>query len=418
VPRCSTPLSGATELLSPATRISDDLQLTNRYQVIVAGAGPGGLEAAIAAAGLGASVMVFDKKTKIGVPVRCGEFFPCKEEMLNLLPGSRDFAELFDIPSDAISNTCETLRIYSPRGKRWEFPFRAHVLDRERLESHLAEEASRLGAEFGLGRPAQVFKHGEQLSVGPTEREAAEADVIIAADGFPSSIASSAGLVGDRYTLQENVATNYQYVIDDLNIESDVTEMYMGTQIAPGGYGWIIPKSRTSANVGVGIRASFVGSIGGREYLDYFVHRYPLTRQKVGRGTVRRMITDVLPVDGAIPKTYAEKLLSVGDSAGMVMPTNGGGIPTAMISGRIAGEVAAFHVQKGEPLSTYEVRWKGALGSELCASTRMRRFADLFMSHDRLFDCTMKILRTDGIKKVVTCKISRGLNVLMKLLGY
>lgn len=392
--------------------------MTTRHQVIIAGAGPGGLEAAIAAARLGASALVFDKKTKIGVPVRCGEFFPSREEMLNLLPGSCDFAELFDIPSNAISNTCETLRIYSPRGKRWEFPFRAHVLDRVRLESHLAEQASRLGVEFRLGRAVRVFRHGEQLSVGPTEQEAAEADVIIAADGFPSAISSSGGLASDRFTLPENVAMNYQYLMDDLDIESSVTEMYTGTSIAPGGYGWIIPKSSTTANVGVGIRATFARSLRGRDYLDYFVHRYPLTRHKLGRGTVRTMIADVLPVDGAIPKTYSDRFLSVGDSAGMVMPTNGGGIPTAMISGRIAGEVAALHVQKGEPLSSYEVRWRKALGSELCASTRMRRFADLFMRHDRLFDCTMRILRTGGIKKVVTCKIPRGLNVLMKLLGY
>jgi len=392
--------------------------LITRHEVIVAGAGPAGLEAAIAAAKLDASVLVLDKRTSIGVPVRCGEFFPSKEEILNLLPGSSDFAELFDIPFNAITNTCETLRIYSPRGRHWEFPFRAHVLDRVRLESHLAEEASKLGAEFRLGRAVHVFKHGEQVSVGPTAPEAAEADVVIAADGFPSSIASSGGLVSDRYTLPENVATNYQYFIDDLDTEPDVTEMYMGCQIAPGGYGWIIPKSRTSANVGVGIRASFAGSLRGREYLNYFVHRYPLTRHKLGQGTIRTMIADVLPVDGAIPKTYAEKLLSVGDSAGMVMPTNGGGIPTAMISGRIAGEVAALHAKKGEPLSGYEVRWKRALGSELCASARMRRFADIFMRNDRLFDCTMRILRADGIKKVVTCKIPKGLNVLMNLLGY
>ena len=100
------------------------------------------------------------------------------------------------------------------------------------------------------------------------------------------------------------------------------------------------------------------------------------------------------------------------------MPTNGGGIPTAMVSGRIAGEVAALHVKKNAPLSTYEASWKEALGRELAASTRMRRFADVFMPHDMLYACTMRILGTEGIKKTVTCKIPARVSILMRLLGY
>lgn len=390
----------------------------SQVDVIIVGAGPAGLQAAIAAAGRGASVLVFDKKTMIGVPVRCGEFFPRKKEMLGLLPGSEDLAHLFEIPSDAISNTCERLRIYSPLGKCWEFPFEAYVLDRATLEQHLAEEARKLGAQFRLGRTVQLFHNSRQLKVGPTEPESVEAEVVIAADGFPSATASTAGLLSDRYKLRENAAINYQYLMEDLSIESDVTEMYTGTCIAPGGYAWIIPKSRTAANVGVGVRTPFMKVGKARDHLDHFVLRYPLTADKLRSGIIRTMITDVLPIDGAVSKTYSNRLLSVGDSAGMVMPTNGGGIPPAMVSGHIAGEVAALHVLRGEPLSNYEARWKKALGRELAASTRMRRLADAFMRHDRLLDCAMRILRTDGIKKVVTCKIPSGLDSVMKLLGY
>ena len=386
-------------------------------EIVIVGAGPAGLQAAIAAAERGASVLVFDKKQSIGVPVKCGEFFPRKEEMLDLLPRSEDFAHLFEMPTRAISNTCERLRIYSPRGKRWEFSFGAYVLDRISLEQHLAEQAGKLGVEFKLGHPVRIFRDGAKVKVGPVEYESFEAEVVIAADGFPSVTASSGGLADDQYTFPSNVATNYQYLMADLDIESDITEMYTGTCISPGGYGWIIPKSNTTANIGVGVRTGFKTSVKGREHLDYFVRKYPITAHKLARGTVLTMITDVLPVDGPLSKTHADKMLLVGDSAGLVMPTNGGGIPTAMISGRIAGEVAVLHLRKGDPLSDYERRWKIAFGRELYASTRMRRFADVFMPHDTLFDWAMKVLRTSGIKKVVTCKIPRGLDVLMRLLG-
>mgnify|MGYP002153769211 CR=1 FL=1 len=389
-----------------------------KYHVVVVGAGPAGLHAAIAAAEQGVSVLLFDKKTTIGVPVKCGEFFPSKDVMLDLLPGTRQFSDLYDVPSNAISNDCDTLRMYSPRGKRWEFSFDARVLDRSTLEQLLAEKAHKLGVDIRLGRPARVFRHSRQLSVGPTESQSVAADVIIAADGFPSTTASSGGISSDQYVHPGNVATNYQYLMEDLDIEPNVTEMYTGTSIAPGGYAWIIPKSGSSANVGIGLRTTFTRSVKGRDFLDHFVRTYPPTASKLCSGMTRTMAVDVLPVDGTVSTTYTDTMLMVGDSAGMVMPTNGGGIPTAMVSGRIAGEVAAQHVQSGTPLSQYEDRWKEALGREVTASTRMRRFADYFMVNDRLFDMALRILRTGGIKKVLTCKVPTGLRILMWLLGY
>lgn len=387
-------------------------------EVVVVGAGPAGLHAAIAAKEHGASVLVFDKKNTIGIPVRCGEYFPSKEEMLDLLPGAKNLGYLFDIPHNVVSNECDKLRIFSPSGRSWELSFMAYVLDRTRLEQRLAEEARQLGVEFRLGRAVQLLEGDGLARVGVAESQSAEAEVVIAADGFPSTLASSERQQDDRYRNRDNVAMNYQYLMDGLSIESNVTEMYMGTGFAPGGYGWIIPKSGSSANVGIGLRRRFMKSRKARDCLDYFVHKYPLSAGKLAPGSVRSMIADVLPVDGAVSRTCFKRLLLVGDSAGMVMATNGGGIPTAMVSGRIAGEVAALHVQRGEPLSNYEAKWRKALGRELFASARMRRFADNFMPHDRAFDFVMRVLRTGGIKKVITCKIPLGLDILMKLLGY
>ena len=48
----------------------------------------------------------------------------------------------------------------------------------------------------------------------------------------------------------------------------------------------------------------------------------------------------------------------------------------------------------------------------------MRRFADVFMPYDMIFDCTMRILRTEGIKDIVTCKVPTEIGFLMRLMGY
>jgi digeranylgeranylglycerophospholipid reductase len=103
--------------------------------------------------------------------------------------------------------------------------------------------------------------------------------------------------------------------------------------------------------------------------------------------------------------------MAVGDAAGMVMPTNGGGIATAMISGRIAGQVSADHLQNGTPVSDYERRWRAVMGKEMRVSTKLRRLADHFMGNDFIFNILLHLLRTDGIKDVITCRAPKGLGL-------
>jgi flavin-dependent dehydrogenase len=105
--------------------------------------------------------------------------------------------------------------------------------------------------------------------------------------------------------------------------------------------------------------------------------------------------------------------MAVGDAAAMVMPTNGGGIATAMITGTIAGQVAADHLQKNMLLSEYEKRWKVAMGAEMVASTKMRRLADHVMGRDFLFHLMLMFLGTQGVKDVITCRVPRGLRLLV-----
>jgi len=97
----------------------------------------------------------------------------------------------------------------------------------------------------------------------------------------------------------------------------------------------------------------------------------------------------------------------------MVMPTNGGGIATAMITGAIAGQSAADHLQYDKPLSNYEVQWKRVIGREMATSTKMRRLADHVMGNDLLFHFILKLLATRGIKDVITCRVPLGLGLLI-----
>jgi digeranylgeranylglycerophospholipid reductase len=375
----------------------------------VAGAGPGGLYAALEALKRGLSVYVFDKKTVVGAPVKCGEYFPVRREMQSLLPSAGEYMHVFDVPQTAINNTCKTLRMISPRGREYEFDFEAFVLDRTILEQHMAKEVEKLGGTIQLRTVVDLFREDGAISVGPSKGEGVRAKVVVAADGFPSKVAKSAGILTDDYMTPNNIAINYEYLMTGLSIDQSVTEMYMGTEFAPGGYGWIIPKGNRSANVGIGIRTPYSKKNDGRSYLKFFLDECPLSKSKLEGGKPGPMIADVLPVDGPLPRTCSDQVIAVGDAAAMVMPTNGGGIATAMISGEIAGQVAADHVQYGVPLSRYDSKWKEVMGKEMRVSTRLRRLADHFMGNDFIFHLVLGVLGTKGIKDVITCRTPKGL---------
>ena len=383
--------------------------MTKEVDLAVAGAGPGGLYAALEALKRGLSVYVFDKKTVVGVPVKCGEYFPVRREMQSLLPSAGEYMHVFDVPQTAINNTCKTLRMISPRGREYEFDFEAFVLDRTILEQHMAKEVEKLGGTIQLRTVVDLFREDGAISVGPSQGEGVRAKVVVAADGFPSKVAKSAGILTDDYMTPNNIAINYEYLMTGLSIDQSVTEMYMGTEFAPGGYGWIIPKGNRSANVGIGIRTPYSKKNDGRSYLKFFLDECPLSKSKLEGGKPGPMIADVLPVDGPLPRTCSDQVIAVGDAAAMVMPTNGGGIATAMISGEIAGQVAADHVQYGVPLSRYDSKWKEVMGKEMRVSTRLRRLADHFMGNDFIFHLVLGVLGTKGIKDVITCRTPKGL---------
>jgi digeranylgeranylglycerophospholipid reductase len=386
---------------------------TTDVDVVVVGAGPGGLYAAIESLKRGLRVHVFDKKEVIGAPVKCGEYFPVRKEMEYLLPSAGEYMSVFDVPEEAIDNVCKTIRVISPKGDEYEFEFLSYVLDRTVLEQELAKQVEKLGGTIELQSPVDLFRNNGDLRVGKVKADSIHTKIVIAADGFPSKIAKASGILTDYYMTPNNVAINYEFLMSELDVDQSVTEMYLGTKFAPGGYGWIIPKGSRSANVGIGIRTSYSKKKDGRGYLQYFLHDCPLSRSKLAGGIPGPMIADVLPVDGPLKRTYSESVMAVGDAAAMVMPTNGGGIATAMITGTIAGQAAADHLQHNNPISDYELRWKRAMGTEMIVSTKMRRLADRIMGNDLLFHLMLKALRTRGIKDVITCRIPLGLGMLV-----
>jgi flavin-dependent dehydrogenase len=110
----------------------------------------------------------------------------------------------------------------------------------------------------------------------------------------------------------------------------------------------------------------------------------------------------VLPL-AAIRRTYHDRVLLVGDAAGLVKPTTGGGIYYSIVSGRLAAEVLSEQLQRDElaapHLARYEKLWRKRFQAEFAAQLALRRVAEGM--DDDAIDALFDLARTDGVLPLV-----------------
>ena len=187
-----------------------------------------------------------------------------------------------------------------------------------------------------------------------------KAKAIIGADGPNSLVARSKGLTFKPGEREISVALEYQ--VRNVDIDPDALEMYFGNDFVPGGYAWIFPEGEDRANVGVGIRSGMAEKgVSAKEYLNRFMRDHPLASQKLKNRIIMNVIAGILPVNGAPERTATEDSLVVGDAAGQIIATNGGGIPPAMIAGKVAGETAAEFAAGRCRLEEYDRLWRAQI---------------------------------------------------------
>ena len=134
-----------------------------------------------------------------------------------------------------------------------------------------------------------------------------EGCIFIAADGVESRMVAMIGI--NTSLSMDNVDSACQYLMEELDIDDDLIKIYLGNDVAPGGYAWLFPKSRNSAHIGFMILSSRSSGKNAKWYLDRFVSsNFPGQRHK---GTIM----------GAVPAFHSRlplvgnNLIVVGDAA-------------------------------------------------------------------------------------------------------
>jgi len=163
--------------------------------VLVVGAGPTGSTAAKYAARGGAGVLMIEKRSEIGTPVRCGEGVAKRWLEEIGLTASREF----------ICHEVDGARIIAPDGTTLVLDeTRAgnecgYILERDLFDRFLAREAAKAGSEIMIKTSAVALLREDGRVVGARCEHMGDtfdvrAKVVIGADGFESQVGRWAGL--------------------------------------------------------------------------------------------------------------------------------------------------------------------------------------------------------------------------------
>ena len=324
------------------------------YDVVIVGAGPAGNICAYFTAKAGLSTLVLEEHAAAGLFVNCTGII-----------GKEAFRRL-NLPTEPIVSHLQAITFYAPSGRSFRYdpgePL-AHVVSRRQFDQALADLAQAEGAIYRYevhARLIQIQADAVELRQREDDPEPIRARVCVLATGFGSNLPLQVGLLGPRtivYGAQAEVE------MDGLR---DV-EIYLGRAVAPEAFAWVVPLQPARARIGL---------IASKQAPQYFENllRHPAIRHRI-KDPKPKMLLSPVPTE-PIDRSFADRVLVVGEAAGQVKTTTQGGIYYGMLCAAMAAEAIREAAKKddfrAQSLQRYERTWTRTIGHELKAGLSLR----------------------------------------------
>lgn len=350
----------------------------NHYNVLVIGGGPVGSRVAHQMAEAGRSVALFEKQREVGDGVCCTGII------------GAECMRLFDIDSSCVLREARSARLFAPSGEFLHISkdeVQAYIVDRSAFNRILAQRARDSGAAIRTGSDVSdisISDDGVRVRVcrgGSSEDFTGEAVVI--ASGFVSKLPHAVGLGRINAFI-----AGAQAEVETSGVEE--VEVYFSQKLAPHFFAWLVPISSRRARVGL------------------FAPRHPGAYLRVLLAKLAaegKVASDASTISyGVIPlkplsRTYGKRVLVVGDAAGQVKPTTGGGIYYGLLSADMASATLQRAFAAGDlsarSLAPYEKMWNKKLARELRIDYFARRLYNRLS--DRQIQSIFNIVREHRI---------------------
>ena len=340
--------------------------------VIVVGAGPAGNNTALGLAREGYSVTVIDSRQEIG------------DKLCTGLIG-RECASRFPIDPALVYREPQSARLVAPGAGPLFFETarpQACVVDRVAYVASFAQRARDAGALYLLGeRVHRIVSQNQGVTV-ITGQGSRQARAVVLATGFGSPLVRQAGLGS-----VSDYVTGVQAVVSTDGV--DEVEVHLGSDVAPGFFSYLVPTLPGRALVGLLSRKK------AQTRLTNFIQK--LRQAGKIKEVVNEAATWGIPLR-PLKRTYLDRMVVVGDAAGQVKPTTGGGIYYSLLAGEAAAQVLSEALADDDlssgNLSRYQSRWRDLLAAEIEVGYSARRLYEFLT--DRQIGALVKRAAADG----------------------
>jgi geranylgeranyl reductase family protein len=316
--------------------------MTERYDLVVVGAGPAGSATAHYASRVGLETLLLDRQ---GFPrdKPCGDgLMPHAASEVSLMGLSDWLNEPHHGKFTGFSIYTQTAYLRQGIPPSLNGPC-GYVVKREETDAKLLERAIAAGVQFCPGvRATELLRSpaGDVRGIEATnggENLRFETPLVVAADGV-------GGFASRGMKAHQNAVARRRYYrgVDGPNKEDLQIFVTKDMNDNGAGYGWVFYLGDGQANVGAGVSTRALARTGRnlKDFFDRFLEEPQIAgwlEEAESEGPAKSWSLK-MGMWGA--KRYAQGLMLVGDAGSMVHPISGEGVGYALESGRLAAAFA------------------------------------------------------------------------------
>ncbi len=362
------------------------------YDIIVAGSGLAGSLAATTAARAGKNVLLLDRNPEPEVGKKTTWGWVCGDAVAGSHINFVQNRLKVKFGQPELDRRVDGVYAVSPDLKtRFLFDGLGYTLDRPEFEAKLLQLAKQAGAtymnDFEVTGP--IIQENRVIGIrgkeGKKEEKEYRAKVVIDALGISTVIRRNIpeNIFVDRKIDIDDIESTGRYIYefdkdhDDLNYyDPDNALIHLNNELAPGGYGWVFPKSGNKVNIGLGVQKKSLEirnkKMGKTDNLQSLIDNYVkwnpvLKNTRVWNKNNNGKGNWSVPVRRQMESLVFDGYMGAGDSMVMPNPISAGGIGPALISGVLAGENAANAIDNNDTsvagLWKYNLEFNEAYGN-------------------------------------------------------
>jgi digeranylgeranylglycerophospholipid reductase len=353
--------------------------------VVVVGGGPSGSCCARELALRGFKTLLLEEHDTVAAKVLCTGII-----------GIDAFQE-FPLPWETIVGALGRMKAISRYGT--ELPYTpqqpiAYIVDKGAFNSALAAHASAAGALVYTSTRAhdlivdQAGVHLQATAAGERPLRF-HTRLVVLACGVHYQLTKRLGLGMPREFLQ-GAQTELPWAL------TEWTEVHLNKEFSREAFAWLVPLHNGYTRVG--LMCAHDARKALRRFLDRLV---PCWRDQQDIHLASKPIAQA-----PLRRSYGERVLVVGEAAGQVKATTGGGIYYGLLAARLAAETISTAFSTGSfsaaGLRPYERAWQALLGDELSLGLSFRKLYAWL--GDRQLDGLLRYIARHGLKDLIRRK--------------